>query len=249
MRKPQTINPRFRYPGVRSFQLTRNESDLRRATRFWAALLLLGLSPVSAQEIGKLYASRPPAGFAFIRIVTSGDVKAATKLEVNGVGLAVAEADTASRYRALPTDKPVRISIGGTAIPEGVKLAPNRFYTVLISREGGNWARYPIDESLQDANDLKAHLRFFNLMSNCEATLKIIDGPIIFDAAAVRSMKSRVVNPVETTLEATCGSGHTSFKLHQLRSGDHYSVFLREVGDGRTGLTGQFDETEPFQSR
>jgi alginate O-acetyltransferase complex protein AlgF len=37
-------------------------------------------------------------------------------------------------------------------------------------------------------------------------------------------------------------------KLPPLRSGDHYSLFLTQTGS-TSALSGQFDETEPYQER
>jgi len=62
------------------------------------------------------------------------------------------------------------------------------------------------------------------------------------------TVKSRAINPVEAQLEATCGGSHVSLKLPPLRSGDHYSLFLTQTG-GKSALSGQFDETEPYRDR
>jgi hypothetical protein len=53
---------------------------------------------------------------------------------------------------------------------------------------------------------------------------------------------------VEAQLEAACGGSSASLKLPQLRAGDHYSLFLTQTG-GRSALSGQFDETEPYRDR
>jgi hypothetical protein len=209
----------------------------------------LAISPAPAQEIGKLYATRPPPGSVFIRAASIGDIKTGTKLHINARDLPIAGNDVASRYRAVRADAPIKLSIDGAAVGENVAFLPDRFYTVVIAREGPNWTSRAIDEGQGgNASDLKAHLRFFNLMPGCEATLRIAEGPTVFDAVAFTTVKSRAINPVEAQLEATCGGSHVSLKLPPLRSGDHYSLFLTQTG-GKSALSGQFDETEPYRDR
>lgn len=119
----------------------------------------------------------------------------------------------------------------------------------MVAREGANWTSRAIDEGQgSNASDLKAQLRFFNLMPGCEATLRIAEGPTVFDAVAFTAVKSRAINPVEAQLEVTCGGSNASLKLPQLRAGDHYSLFLTQTG-GKGVLSGQFDETEPYRER
>ena len=161
------------------------------------------MDPGAAQEIGRLYDTRPPPGYAFIRMVAGGDLKVGVKLRVDSAELPVDENDVASRYR---------------------------------------------DEGQGSANDLKAQLRFFNLIPGCEASLKVADGPSVFDAATFGSVKSRAINPVQARLEASCNGRSAPSRLPQLRAGDHYSLFFREVA-GKPTLTGQFDETEPYRDR
>jgi alginate O-acetyltransferase complex protein AlgF len=119
----------------------------------------------------------------------------------------------------------------------------------MVTREGTNWKTHAIDEGQGgNASDLKAQLRFFNLMPGCEAMLRIAEGPTVFDAVAFTTVKSRAINPVEAQLEASCGGSNVSLKLPQLRAGDHYSLFLTQAG-GKSALTGQSDETEPYRDR
>ena len=183
-----------------------------------------------------------------MRIAAADDLKAGAKLQINAADLPVGESEVASRYRAVRADSPIKLSIGGAAIGESITALPDKFYTVVIAHGSAGWSSYAIDEGQGVSNDLKAQLRFFNLMPDCEAALKIAEGPVVFDATAFRSVKSRAINPVQAQLEGTCGGRSASFNLPQLRSGDHYSLFFREVG-GKPALTGQFDETEPYRDR
>jgi alginate O-acetyltransferase complex protein AlgF len=213
------------------------------------AMCWLAISPAAAQEIGKLYATRPPPGSAFIRVASVGDIKLGTKLHINTRDLPIVDNDVASRYRAVRAVASIKLSIDGAAVGENVAFLPDRFYTVVVAREGDNWTSRAIDEGQGgNASDLKAQLRFFNLMPGCEATLRIAEGPTVFDAVAFTAVKSRAINPVEAQLEATCGGSNVALKLPQLRAGDHYSLFLTATG-GKGVLSGQFDETEPYRER
>ena len=206
------------------------------------------MGPGAAQEIGRLYDTRPPPGYAFIRMVAGGDLKVGVKLRVDAVELPVGENDVASRYRAVRADRPVKLSVDGATIGESITPLPDKFYTLIVTRNGAGWSGLAIDEGQGSANDLKAQLRFFNLIPGCEASLKIADGPSVFDAATFGSVKSRAINPVQAQLEASCNGRSAPSRLPQLRAGDHYSLFFREVA-GKPALTGQFDETEPYRDR
>jgi alginate O-acetyltransferase complex protein AlgF len=213
------------------------------------AMCWLAISPAAAQEIGKLYATRPPPGSAFIRVASIGDSKSGTKLHINARDLPIEGNAVASRYRAMRADTPIKLLVDGAAVGDNFPFLADRFYTVVVAREGANWTSHAINEGQGgNASDLKAQLRFFNLVPGCEATLRIAEGPTVFDAVAFTTVKSRAINPVEAQLEATCGGSNVSLKLPQLRAGDHYSLFLTQTG-GRSALTGQFDETEPYRDR
>ena len=224
---------------------------IRYILRRWPPALAacwLAIDSGAAQEIGKLYDTRPPPGYAFIRVAAGDDLKASAKLRIDAVEMPVDENEVASRYRAVRADKPVKLSIDGTAIAEGITPLPDKFYTLVVSRNGAGWSGFAIDEGQGSANDLKAQLRFFNLIAGCEASLKVAEGPSVFDAATFGSVKSRAINPVQAQLEASCNGHSAPSKLPQLRAGDHYSLFLREVA-GKPALSGQFDETEPYRDR
>lgn len=202
----------------------------------------------TAQEIGRLYAPRPPMGSAFVRVATANETKPGATIRMNTTEIPVDEGNIASRYRVAPADRPTVLSIDGVTIEVQLRPLSNRFYTIVVARNDAGWTGFTIDEGESHVDDLKAQLRFFNLVPNCEAELKISGGPTIFDAATARNVRSRAINPVQAQLEASCGGRSAPFKLPQLRSGDHYSLFLRETA-GTLALSGQFDETEPFRDQ
>lgn len=220
----------------------------RRSLRLTAIILcLISGQHVAAQEIGRLYAPRPPAGYAFVRVV-AGDAALPSRIKLDAAAVPIDGNSVASPYRAVRADQAITITVDGSVLPERILPAGDKFSTVVVAREGAGWTSYLIDEGQGTSNDLKAQLRFFNLVATCDATLKVANGPIVFDTTAFKSVRSRAINPVQARLEASCGGRSASYELPQLRSGDHVSLFLRETVGG-LGLSGQFDETEPYREQ
>lgn len=216
------------------------------------AALLMPLSIVAAprsqgQEIGRLYATRPPPGYAFIRIATlsEGDPP---RIQVNSAELQIKEAARASSYRAVPGNQSLKLSVNGSTISQDIVPGAEAYLTLVISKTNSDWTVQSIDESQSSSDGLKARLRFFNLVPGCTATLKIADGPTIFQQTPFASVQSRTINPVTAKLEGSCNEANASLTLPQLRAGDYYSIFLRKDSE-RLRLTGQLDETEPYRER
>ena len=204
----------------------------------------------AAQDIGKLYAARPPAGYAFVRVVLADNSAPRSVVQIASSEAPLDDHAVATRYRAVIGNKPVHISIDGSVVDHG-KIIPgaDQFSTVVIARNGASWTSYVVDEGQSNFSDLKAQLRFFNLVPRCRASLRIVDGPVIFDAVATREIRSRAINPVQARLEGSCNGRNAVFTLPQLHSGDHFSIFLTERAENALSLSGQFDETEPYRGR
>jgi alginate O-acetyltransferase complex protein AlgF len=202
-----------------------------------------------AQDVGKLYAARPPAGDAFVRVAIAHGVKGVAKIHLDLTEVHIDPTATASRYWALRAGKPVSISIDGSTVEGQIIPLADQFSTIVVERDGSGWKSYVIEEGRANLNDLKAQLRLFNFASGCQASLRVADGPVIFDVAAVRNFRSRTINPVQAQLDALCGGENASFALPQLRAGDHFSLFLTGKAGGQLNLSGQFDETEPYSDR
>lgn len=199
-----------------------------------------------AQDIGKLYAARPPAGYSFVRIAAPDS---AGSVQIDSREVRIDSANVASRYRAVQADKPVKVSVNGAVIDQKILPLADQFSTIVIVRTGSSWTSYAIEEGQGNSSDLKAQLRFFNLVPGCEASLRVVDGPVIFDATATRQVRSRAINPVQARLEASCNGRNAAFTLPQLNSGDHFSLFFSGNAGEALSLSGQFDETEPFKER
>lgn len=213
-----------------------------------AILFCLAADVSAAQEIGRLYASRPPAGSAFVRVVAASEATPGLNIAVNARPLPIEKDDTASRYFAAEGNKPLSIAVSGRPIKASAVPLPGRFYTIAIRQRDGGWLEEIIDEGSGESNDLKAQLRFFNLAPDCKALLRIVDGPVIFDETSFGGFRSRAINPVRARLRAECHGNAAEYELPQLKSGDHYSLFFRKPGT-TIELSGQFDETEPYRER
>ncbi len=216
------------------------------------AALLMSFSIVMAprsqgQEIGRLYATKPPSGYAFIRIATLSDGDP-PRVQVNTADLQINDAARVSSYRAVRGNQPLNLSVNGSTLSKDVVPGAEAYLTLVISKTNSTWSVQSIDEGQSSSDGLKAKLRFFNLVPGCTATLKIADGPTIFQQTPFASVQSRTINPVTAKLEGSCGEGNASLTLPQLRAGDYYSIFLRKDSD-QLRLTGQLDETEPYRER
>lgn len=212
-----------------------------------ATLTIVVAASSRAQDIGRLYATKPPPGYAFVRVVTASDSDA-PKVQVNSQDMRMSEATGAGSYRAVPGNQPLNLSVNGSTISKDVVPDAEAYLTLVISKTNSTWTVRSIDEGQSSSDGLKAKLRFFNLVPGCIATLRIADGPTIFQQTPFASVQSRTINPVTAKLEGSCNEGNASLTLPQLRAGDYYSVFFRKDSE-RLRLTGQLDETEPYRER
>lgn len=210
--------------------------------------LCVGSFQGHAQEIGRLYATRPPPGYAFVRVVTATDWKSGPRIQLDSTDLQIGDNGSASPYRAVPGNQPVRLSVDGRPTSGSVVPRAETYLTLAIAKAGSAWTVQAIDEGANSGDGLKAKLRFFNLVPDCTAALRISDGPTIFENADFETVQSRTINPVTAKLESSCGGSSAALVLPQLRAGDYYSIFLRRDPDGLS-VTGQLDETEPYRER
>ncbi|MDN3275901.1 alginate O-acetyltransferase AlgF [Frankia sp. RB7] len=212
-----------------------------------ATLTIVVAAPSRAQDIGRLYATKPPPGYAYIRVVTASDSDV-PRVQINSQDLQMSEATGTSSYRAVPGDQPLNLLVEGSTVSKDLVPGAEAYLTLVISKTNSAWTVHAIDEGQSSSDGLKAKLRFFNLAPGCTATLKITDGPTIFQQTPFASVRSRTINPVTAKLEGSCGETNASLTLPQLRAGDYYSILLRKDSE-RLRLTGQLDETEPYRER
>ena len=207
------------------------------------AIAVAGLG-AQAQELTRLYAPKPPAGSAYVRVVDL-DRGGAPLAFGTGPAAPVAQGDTATIYRVVKGGAPLAVSIDGRPVAGEIVPAADAFSTVVVPANG---PAVVIADSTEGRNDLKAQLRFYNLVPGCEGAVAVADGgPTVFEAVAPNTTRQRAINPIEAILAATCGAAASGpLTLPPLKAGDHYSLFLLPGASGPV-LTGQRDETEAYR--
>ncbi|MFG1351249.1 alginate O-acetyltransferase AlgF [Xanthobacter autotrophicus] len=217
-----------------------------------AGLAALALVPVGlvaglgaqAQELTRLYAPKPPAGSAYVRVIDLSRSGAPIALG-SGPAVPVGQGDTATIYRVVKGGARLSVSIDGRPVAGELVPAADAFSTVVVPAGG---PAVVIADSTEGRNDLKAQLRFYNLVPDCDGAVTVADGgPTVFEAVAPNATRQRAINPIAAILAATCGAAASGpLTLPSLKAGDHYSLFLLPGASGPV-LTGQRDETEPYR--
>lgn len=205
------------------------------------ATMLAAPAIVQAQELTRLYAPRPPAGSAYVRVV---DLKQdGSRLNIIGAEAPVVPGEVATIYRVVKGGQPVDISRNAIPLAGAPVPAADTFSTIVIAPDG---SAHLITDSAEGRNDLKVQLRAYNLVPGCTGTVVLVDGPTVFADIETNQPLSRTINPVEARLEGRCGDKVSKpFQLPSLKAGDHFSLFLIEGASGLE-LHGQRDETEPY---
>ena len=227
---------------------------MRACLFLWRAMsVALGLgggwhsAAMAEGALAQLYAAKPPAGTAFVRVVnphaSALRVKIATGSEQTLIGDKIA-----STYAIVKGGTTFTISIDGKPAA-AMQMKPDTFTTLVPQLEGKSVRFVPIDDSGNSTDALKAELRFYNLAKNCvSGSLQVApSGPKLFDSVALQGVASRAINPVSAQVAGLCG-GATSkpVALPTLQPGDHYSVFLTG-SDGALDLRGQISATETYK--
>lgn len=216
----------------------------RRISAHLAALAaMLAALPAAAQELTRLYAPKPPAGSAYVRVV---DLSASGMPVAIGAapGIAIPKGDTATIYRVVKGGAALAVAIGGKPAAGAIAPAADAFSTIVVPANG---PAVVIADPTDGRNDLKAQLRFYNLVPGCAGSVAVADGPAVFEAVAANDTRQRAINPIEAKLVARCGAAEAApLTLPPLKAGDHFSLFLLPGASGPV-LAGQRDETEPYR--
>lgn len=215
-----------------------------RAAALGALALSLAAGGTSAQELTRLYAPRPPVGSAYVRVLDLARSGAPIAFG-SGPAAPTPPGDTATIYRVARGGAPLAVSIGGRPVEGQIVPAADAFSTVVVPPSG---PAVVIADPTEGRNDLKAQLRFYNLVPGCAGTVAVADGgPTVFEAVGANETRQRAINPIEARLSAKCGEvAAAPLTLPPLKAGDHYSLFLLPGASGPV-LTGQRDETEPYR--
>lgn len=199
------------------------------------AAVLLALCPLAASarqaapegRLAQLYAPRPPAGSAFVRVLNPGS--AALKVAVgNGAEQSIGPATRATRYAIVDGGKPFTLRVAGKPRNQA-QVAAGSFTTLVLDASAPTRPLAVLADGGGTSDALKAEIRFYNLASGCtQGRLAMADnGPVVFPAVAAGSSSARGINPVKARLVAGCGSKDSApVALPALQPGDHYSLFL-----------------------
>lgn len=208
------------------------------------ALLLSSALPTVAQAEGKLaqlYAPRPPAGSAFVRVLqpAAGGVQVQVG---DNPAQQLAAGQLASHYNVVKGGEPFSVLIAGKRA--GTLSVAADSYQSLVLHEG---KLLVLDDSAASDDALKAELRFYNLASDCPAgQLQVQTGPTLFADVLTQTSKARAINPVSASLTAGCGAAQAKpLALPQLQPGDHYALFLTGSAE-QPVLRGELSSTAPY---
>lgn len=203
--------------------------------------------PAAAQEIGRLYAARPPEGSAFVRVVSGLPENATVALDTGNWAAATLSPQTRSStdFRILKGGVPATLSVNGTPLAAPIDIPQNAFVTILLRPGSGAPQATAIVDSTRGHDDLKAELRVYNLVDGCEAQILLSGGQAVFKEVQPAASARRAINPVKADLQGACGAVVSApLSLPALKAGDRYSLFLTGTQD-KPVLWGQIDRTEP----
>jgi len=188
-------------------------------------LLLTGLSFAGAQET--LYAPAPPAGSAFVRVVT---VDVGRDVTLDGRPFTpAAKAPAVSAYRVVPQGAHA-LRAGSSTLTLNVQ--GGAYQTVVL--RGGHLTAL---EAEAPAGLTRARLTLYNL-SDAPATLSTADGrTALLGDVAPGAQRSLSVNAVSAAL-GVFGNGKAvaTFPAEALHAGASYSAFVFGHGPGRSAL-------------
>lgn len=199
----------------------------------------LGHGPAQAQDIARLYAAQAPAGSAYVRVVNASTQPLQVEFGGKRESLDGAKRQV-SDYRIIDAAAAMPVKANGKRLAP-VALKPGSFNTLIVSAGKATL----VADATDTRNDLKAELRFYNLVAGCDAGLALLQGPVVFSGVGYQADAKRNINPVKAELVASCQGGATShpFAMPALKAGDHVSFFLS--GDNQNlRLAGQVDATE-----
>lgn len=204
-------------------------------------MLMVFSMTTQAQEIARLYAARAPAGSAYVRVVNPGGPALAIAF-AGKRGMLDTRHPPATDYRIVNASRPMVLEVNGRALPP-IAVQAGTFNTIAVI----DGAALPLLDALDNRDDLKAELRFYNFARGCQASLALRSGGAVFANVDYPAGVKRNINPVKAELVATCAGGGTSspVALPTLKSGDHASLFLSGPAD-RPRLQVQADATEAY---
>jgi hypothetical protein len=195
-------------------------------------------------RLAQLYAARPPAGSAFVRVLNPGGTVLKAGI-ANGADQNVGPATRATRYAIVEGGKPFSVRVAGKARTQPA-VAAGSFTTLVLDASAAAKPLNVLEDGGGSSDALKAEIRFYNLAGNCgQGKLAMADkGAVVFPAVAAGRSAARGINPVKARLVAGCGGkDSTAVELPALQPGDHYSLFLTGTANAPV-LQGQLSGTD-----
>ncbi|WP_416048387.1 alginate O-acetyltransferase AlgF [Cupriavidus basilensis] len=212
-----------------------------------AAATVCAAPPATEGALAQLYAARPPQGSAYVRVLNP-DAATATVVVARGQAKAIGgNGPAATTYAVVKGGQPFTVRVDGKEAAT-LQVQPDTFTTLLLARTGGKLSVVPLDDGSGGPDALKAELRFYNAIRDCEGAQLALapSGTSIFQAVRPHSAVHRAINPVSAIVNAACGSARApELALPALQPGDHYSLFLTGSA-ARPVLRGQVSRTDPY---
>lgn len=195
-------------------------------------------------RLAQLYAARPPAGSAFVRVLNPGSTVLKAGI-ANGADQNVGPATRATRYAIVEGGKPFSVRVAGKTRTQPA-VAAGSFTTLVLDAGAAAKPLNVLEDGGGSSDALKAEIRFYNLAGNCaQGKLAMADkGAVVFPAVAAGRSAARGINPVKARLVAGCGGKDSAaVELPALQPGDHYSLFLTGSANAPV-LQGQLSGTD-----
>ncbi len=219
------------------------------AARGALVVAAVGVSSISlAQEgaLSQLYAARPPAGSSYVRVVNP-EAKVLAVRVAKGPVQKLGGQTPAGSYAIVPGGQKFSVRVG-TADVE-LQVPPDSFQTLLLRRSSKGFEFFPIDDTGDTEDALKAELRFYNFASACPEAKLVLSpaGTPVFREVLEQASAARSVNPVRAAVAGQCGAEATAAQqLPTMQPGDHLSLFL--LGTGKAPLLViQTNRTDAFK--
>ncbi|MDF3833752.1 alginate O-acetyltransferase AlgF [Cupriavidus basilensis] len=212
-----------------------------------AAATVCAAPPATEGVLAQLYAARPPQGSSYVRVLNP-DTATATVAVAQGRPQPVGgNGAAATTYAVVKGGQPFTVRLDGKEAAT-LQVQPDTFTTLLLERTGGKLSMVPLDDGSGNQDALKAELRFYNAIRDCEGAQLALapSGTPVFQAVKPRSAVHRAINPVSATVTAACGGARSpELALPALQPGDHYSLFLTGSA-AKPVLRGQVSRTDPY---
>ena len=213
------------------------------------ALAMLSTPEALAEgAFGQLYASRPPAGSSFVRVINPGTAPLRVKI-ASGPEQMLKGDVVASTYAIVKGQTEFIVTINGKASAP-LKVAPDSFTSLMPSSPTNATQLKVLDDSAGAPQDaLKAGLRFYNLSADCnEGAVGIAPaGTPLFSPVAYGATTARAINPVKARLVGRCAQVDTAtLELPALQPGEHFSLFLMGSAS-QPVLRGQRSSTDGYK--